>query len=367
MGSSYDIVVIGGGLVGGAIAVGCAFGGASVAIADGRDIAHRASRSNNGQVWVQGKGEGFSEYANLTQRSAAAWPRLAEQLGKMTDIDVEFSQPGGVNFCLDQSEMDMRSNIIDRMTRVGTAADARMMTREAIQELVPLALGPKVVGGTYCPHDAHLNPMRMMYALHKALILHGGAYLSNLIIDTIERDGRNFIIRSGASLVKAEKVVICAGLGSDKLAAQVGLAMPVYPYQGQLIITERTHRMPAFLTSAVRQTADGTFQIGTSRKHAGFDTSVQVKTLQGMATRAATCLPALASLSIIRTWSCLRIMTPDGYPIYDESETFPGAFGITCHSGITLAASHAFEVANAVLNGSIRDNYRQFSADRFNV
>ena len=46
----------------------------------------------------------------------------------------------------------------------------------------------------------------------------------------------------------------------------------------------------------------------------------------------------LGTANVVRSWAALRVMTQDGFPIYDESETHPGAFTVCCHSGVTLAA-----------------------------
>ncbi|HQT77710.1 MAG TPA: hypothetical protein PLD10_11715 [Rhodopila sp.] len=48
-------------------------------------------------------------------------------------------------------------------------------------------------------------------------------------------------------------------------------------------------------------------------------------------------MPALKDTSIIRMWAALWVMAPDGFPIYQQSARFPGAFAATCHSGVTLA------------------------------
>ena len=67
----------------------------------------------------------------------------------------------------------------------------------------------------------------------------------------------------------------------------------------------------------------------------------------------------------MRTWSALRIMSPDGFPIYDESETHPGVFVVTCHSGVTLAAVHALELAPEILAGRLSERLAPFSPKRF--
>src|SRR5579863_9830596 len=95
---AYDLIVIGGGLVGGAIAWGAAREGASVALIDQGDIAFRAARGNFGLVWVQSKGAGMPAYAHWTRTSAELWPELADALADAADIDVALKQRGGLAF-----------------------------------------------------------------------------------------------------------------------------------------------------------------------------------------------------------------------------------------------------------------------------
>ena len=75
-----DVTVIGGGLVGCAIAYGLLRLGKRVAMLDEGDVAFRAARGNFGLVWVQGKGLGLPAYGTWTQLSARRWPELAAAL-----------------------------------------------------------------------------------------------------------------------------------------------------------------------------------------------------------------------------------------------------------------------------------------------
>lgn len=107
--------VIGGGLVGSAVAWGLARRGAKVVVLDEGDDALRASRGNFGLVWVQSKGDGMPDYADWTRRSAEIWPQLAAAIGAEEGVDVGLRQPGGIEPCLDDTEMAERELQIRRM------------------------------------------------------------------------------------------------------------------------------------------------------------------------------------------------------------------------------------------------------------
>ena len=77
--------------------------------------------------------------------------------------------------------------------------------------------------------------------------------------------------------------------------------------------------------------------------------------------------PALAQAQLVRSWGALRVMSPDGLPIYQESEAVPGAFLITCHSGITLAAAHARLMPNWILGRDGAPDLEVFGEARFAV
>src|SRR5262249_61745632 len=95
----------------------------------------------------------------------------------------------------------------------------------------------------------------------------------------------------------------------------------------------------------IRQTEAGTVMIGDSREETTDETVLDLSIAAVEADRARRMFPALGKLNVIRTWSGIRVMTQDGFPIYDQSETYPGAFVVGCHSGVTLAANHALALA----------------------
>src|SRR5262245_66459891 len=135
----YDAIVIGGGLVGSAIAYGLARAGLKAALLDEGDVAFRASRGNFGLVWVQSKGDGAPHYQRWTRQSADEWPLIAEELATKTGISVGHHRPGGLHLCLNEAEFEARRATMERMqVQSGNFGfDYRMLEHDELAHLLP--------------------------------------------------------------------------------------------------------------------------------------------------------------------------------------------------------------------------------------
>ena len=361
------VAIVGGGLVGAALGYGMRDLGKRLAILDEGDIAYRAARGNFGLVWVQGKGFGMPSYGAWTQRSAAAWPAFAADIQKTTGIDVALRQPGGVHVCVTREELDARAKRIEELLAQPRFPRYRIevLDRAGVQA----KMGPvgDIAGGTWCAQDGECNPLRLLRALRAGIAASGGALLTDHRVDRIDRAGERFVLHTAQGAVVADRVVLAAGLGNARLAPMVGLAAPVSPNKGQILVTERVPRFLDSVVETIRQTDEGTVLIGDAQQDAGFDTSLDAGVMSAMAARAARTFPALADVRVVRAWAALRVMSPDGFPIYAQSRASPGAWVVTCHSGVTLAAVHAAVLAPAIRAGALPPECAAFGADRFHV
>ncbi len=360
-----EVAIVGGGLVGAAIGYGLARAGARVLLIDGDEGAPCASRGNFGLVWVQGKGENCPAYARWTMLSADLWPAFADELADATGIDVGYSRPGGVTLALSEAELAAERAVLERIRGEG-GVDFEPLDRAPLAEMLP-GLGPEVVGGTYSRADGHANPLFLLRALRAGIAAHGGRCRGGLRVAAIAARDGGFRISAGGETLFAERVVVAAGLGSGALAASLGVAVPLAPEHGQLLVTERVRPLFDIPTDAVRQTREGSFLIGYSHNDFGLDTAARPEIMRDIARRALRLFPFLGGLRVVRSWGALRILAPDGLPIYQESPRHPGAYVATCHSGVTLAAVHALRLAPWIAGGAPPEGLDAFAAGRFDV
>jgi hydrogen cyanide synthase HcnC len=364
----FDAIVIGGGLVGTAIGYGLVRGGLSVALVDEGDVAYRASRGNFGLVWVQTKGLGAPHYQRWTRRSAETWPSLAVELEARTGIPLGLEQNGGLQLCLGEAEFARRRAMMDQMRREAGnfGFDYKMLDHDELAAMLP-GLGPAVTGASWTPYDGHVNSLQLFHALHTGFAARGGAYLPRSTVTEAHAAPGDFSVTAAGEEIAAPKIVLAAGLGNADLAPLFGLSAPVRPQRGQVLVTERTSKAWPLPLGSIRQTPEGTIMLGSSEEEVGLNTGQKPEVMQQIARRAVQCFPWLAELQIVRAWAALRVMPPDGLPIYDESERCPGAFTANCHSGVTLAGAHANLFAPMVAAGALDPVLAPFSAKRFDV
>ncbi|KIR18100.1 Hydrogen cyanide synthase subunit HcnC precursor [Pseudomonas fluorescens] len=349
------------------IAFGLALLGRQVSVLDEGDDAIRAARGNFGLLWVQGKGYRMSPYAQWTRESVALWPRFAAALQADTGIDVHLRQQGGFQLCLSDVEMAEESHRLGWL-RDAFAGDYPFELLDATQLRARLpGIGPDVVGGCFSPMDGHVNPLKLLRSLYAACQARGVKLINGHHVEAIDTGTKGFELRAGEQRWAARQVVLAAGLGNRTLGARVGLDVPVQPNRGQILVTERLEPFLQYPTTYVRQTDEGTLQLGDSHESTGFDDGTGSQVMAAIARRAVQCFPRLGQVRLVRAWGALRVMSADGFPIYEMPQGCPGLSIVSCHSGVTLAAAHALRLAPWIAGEFDDPAVKPFGLHRFNL
>ncbi|MCG8273948.1 FAD-binding oxidoreductase [Aquamicrobium sp. NLF2-7] len=349
-----DVLIVGGGVVGASIAYGLATEGARVGILDAEDSDFSASRGNFGMISISNKGFNNLAYFQLSFASSRMWPEFANTLREKTGIDPAFDLKGKIYISVGDPEFAAHAEkVAEYARRVGADYRHDILNRTDLQHMLgKVQLGERVAGGSFSPLDGIAEPLKLYSGLLNAVLLHGGWLLRDHRVARILHQNGLFTVEGQWGTLSAPRLVIAAGLGTPDLASQVGIPVKVRPQRGQMMVTERVEQsFPYPVSGLLRQNPEGTIMIGVSTEEVGYGDRTTVPVLKSLAMKAVERLPDLGSVQINRCWAALRPRTEDGYPVYQESLEFPGAFVITCHSGITLAALHKRLLPQWILGG----------------
>lgn len=362
-------LIVGAGLVGLSLAYGLARRGVRVTLLDAGEGEPRAAQGNFGLVWGQGKGLGMSAYADLSLDACADWRPFAEELGARSGVDVGYRGGGGVDLCLDHTEAEIRREEYAVATRARPDYAARLgvefLDNRQLAECLP-GIGGEIPLGSWSPHDGACDPLALVQALHLACLSLGVEYRPGWRASRIDALASGFEARSVEGLcARGERLLLAAGLDTARLGAPLGLGAPLSAVRGQLMVTERIALAPRLPTPQVRQTRHGGFLCGETHERVGRNLDTTPSMLTAIARDSLRIYPFLSAARVVRAWAALRVMTPDGCPVYHASARYPGAYAVSCHSGVTLASVHAGRLAGALLDDRLETDFAAFSAARF--
>ncbi|POF34056.1 NAD(P)/FAD-dependent oxidoreductase [Roseibium marinum] len=362
-----DYAIIGGGVVGLSVAWGLLKRGRSVTVIDGDDGSFRASRGNFGLVWVQSKGMNQPRYAQWSQQSVKAWRAFSDELRGNTGYDVGLEQNGGYDFHFSEETLAETVRKYETLkAKLNGDYPYEILGHNELRREEP-EIGPKVIGAILHHQDGHANPLKLLKALADDVRRLGGRILNDKTVKSVSRTGSFKLECSDGTTVEAAKTVLSAGLGATELGPNMGFKAPIRPQRGQVLITEKLPRIMNRPSLIARQVEEGGVQIGATNEEVGFDDTVTLEGLAGLAETAIETYPVLGKAQLVRSWGALRVLSPDGLPIYQKSTEMPGAYLVTCHSGITLAAAHARFIPEWLEETPDAPDLEVFNEDRFAI
>jgi glycine/D-amino acid oxidase-like deaminating enzyme len=338
--NAYDVVVIGGGIVGAACAAECAAEKLKVAIVEARIVGGGATAAGMGHLVVMDDSE--AQFA-LTRYSQQLWDEISDELPR----EVEHDACGTIWIAADDDEMAEAR----RKARVYSdrAVTVEILDAHSLVEAEP-QLRPGLVGGLRVPGDSVIYPPCAAQFFVDQALARGGELFLGAAVETITADGIR--LRDGTS-ISAGVIVNSAGSWSPQLTS----GLKVKKRKGHLVITDRypnflRHQLVelGYLKSAHSVTADsvafniqprktGQLLIGSSRQYDVDESYVDVPILTRMLDRAVEYLPGLRKLSSLRTWTGFRAATPDKLPLIGPHAEHKRLYLATGHEGLGITTS----------------------------
>ena len=343
-GRSYDVVVVGAGIVGSACAYFLARAGLTVAVVERGTVASGTTGAGEGNILVSDKAPGPElELARLSNR---LWRELGDQLGPAAELEPK----GGLVVAAGSQQRKQLDAFA--ATQAVAGVQTRPVAPDDLPELEPhLAAG--LAGGVFYPQDMQVQPM-MAAALLLRLARNLGAdvHLRTEVTGVQTATGRVTGVRTSRGALAAGQVVNAAGPWAGQLASLAGLSLPVLPRRGFIVVTEP---LPILIrhkvytadyvanvasgsaeletSTVIEGTAGGTILIGASRERVGFDRSSSLRVVGMLAGQATRLFPVLAEARAIRFYRGFRPYCPDHLPVIGADGRLPGLLHACGHEG----------------------------------
>lgn len=332
------VVVIGGGVIGCAVAERLSLDGHHVTLLERDQLACRASGAAAGELSPQTTTARPDE---LALRSLELFPELVARVEKESLINVEYRVQEGLQPAFNEEEaVALR------------ASGGRWLDAQACRKAEP-ALSTDVIGAVLLEH-AHLTPPRFVRALARAAAARGAAIFEGTPVTGFETAGgevRQVVTPAGSH--EADWAVIAAGPWSREVASAVGVDLDVRPQRGQLAALDPgglvLSRSIFWSNGYLVPKADGTIIAGGTEEDSGFDDRPTVSGIATLLELACRLAPGLGAASLQRAWAGLRPVTHDGRAIVAAVGP-PNLIVATGHhrKGILLAPLAAMQVASIV-------------------
>ncbi|MGP0579559.1 NAD(P)/FAD-dependent oxidoreductase [Paenibacillus peoriae] len=354
-----DLVIVGGGIIGTAIAYYAAKSGMKVVLAERGEIAGGTSSRCDGNILAIDKEPGFDSRMSLVSQE------LVAELARELEDEFEYRAPGSILVCENDQEMQAAEQWVARQQQEGLPF--RMLDQQNLREEWP-HLAKDLPGGLECATDSAVNPVLMTYALAEAARRMGARLLPRTPIQSVLKDEEGNVrgVETTNGVIRAGAVVLAAGVWTRSIGHSLGLDLPIMPRKGHILVSARMssignrkvmefgYLMSKFggqrsvdelyekygVALVFEPTASQNILIGSSRQFVGMDTRVDQQVIRLIARRAIRFFPALANVPLMRAYTGLRPWTPDHLPIVSAVDEVPGLFIASGHEGdgISLAA-----------------------------
>jgi glycine oxidase len=331
----FDLIVVGGGVIGLACAWRAAQRGLDVVVLERTRPGAGASGVAAGMLAPVGEATwGEERLLELALDSHARWPRFASELATATGRDVGHLELGALHVALDRDEGGELLRRFELMREHGL--EASWLRPSDCRALEP-GLASGGAGGVHAPHESAVDPSALVPALALAFEGVGGSIVIAEAAEPLLQRGRLAGVRSSDGREwRSPATVLAAGAWSAPTWLPPEARPPIRPVKGQIltlggssasppceriVVTERVYLVPR---------PDGRLVVGATVEEQGFDTRVTAGGVHELLREAYRALPEVAELELVEATAGLRPTTPDNLPLIG-----PGAI-----EGLILATGH---------------------------
>lgn len=353
--SHTEVAIIGGGIVGCAIAYYVSKAGIDCTLIEKGDLVSGTSSRCDGNVTIVDKDPGFDSQMSLVSQE------LILELYKELDLPFEYRALGSILVCDNEEEMDAAKKWVETQSKAGLKF--HVLNPIDIRQESPY-FADDIPGGLVCETDSLINPYLFCYSLVDKAKQFGLKLRTHSEVTAITKN-EDFTIETTNGTIVAKKVVNAAGVWAPFIGKMLDIHIPIIPRKGHILVGARQkpimmrnvmefgYLMNKFgrerkvdertkghgVALVLEPTESQNFLLGSSRQFVGYDGSVDINVVETMAKRALRFFPKIDDFKMIRTYTGFRPWTEDHLPIISSVEKVPGFYIAAGHEGdgISLA------------------------------
>jgi glycine oxidase len=311
-----DVVVIGAGVQGCAVALRLAQAGRSVLVLERAIPGAEASSAAAGILSPGVEAEEPGPFLDLCNASLARYRAFAEELERLSGVAVGYRGGGTLEVAFDDATARVLAARAEQLARHGLPVE--VLDGEGTRRLEP-GLGPQARGALWFRDEASLDPRLLARALYVAAHRAGARFLTGQVGRIAISGGRASGVEHDRGRIEAGAVVLAAGSWSPLVE---GSGLPpgaVRPVRGQIALLDAR---PPLLSRVVFSDkgyvvprADGRVLCGSTMEEVGFERGVTAGGIASVLALAIEIAPGLAGAALVETWSNFRPASPDGWPV----------------------------------------------------
>jgi glycine oxidase len=363
-----DIIVVGAGVIGSAVAYELTRRGASVQLIDDRPPGMGATQASAGMLAPFTEAKDRDEaFLDLAVRSLDLYDAFVARVVETSKMPVGYRRAGTMDVASTAERMASLRDVARRLKARGVALS--VLDADAAREEEP-QLGDAVAGALLIPAHGYVNAGELTRALVAAARTHD-AHLVEARVRSIGQRAGVITVETGRGVLSADVVVVAAGSWSGRIDIAGAEPLPVRPVRGQLLHLAwqgtPLHRVTWGDRCYLVPWEDGTLLVGATMEEVGFDERTTVDGVNRLLTAACELVPTASVAAVLSARAGLRPGTPDALPLIGWSNAMPNLMYATGHfrNGVLLCPLTAQLVADAVLDGAVDSALKATNPQRF--
>jgi glycine oxidase len=366
--ASPDVVIIGAGIIGTAVAyrLACATKLRTLVIERGSPGCE-ASNAAAGVLAVASGQARQGALLNLRRESARLFPALVAALEDETGIDVGYCRNGFLSLAFSDTEAEDLVALLEHRKQQGFPCE--LLSAVEALSLEP-SVNPAISAAAFFAEDNSIESDRLVTALVVAAQRRGVRFLFDTAVQSMRADSESVTLQLKHDKMEAALVIVAAGAWSGELLATCGVKAPLRPARGEMAAVRplgwRVRHTLAAQGGYLVPRRSGEVFVGSTMAFVGFDKLVTEAGVATLLHRGAMLLPALPRSTLVRTWAGLRSCPTIRRPIIAPLPGLPKVILATGHhrNGILLAPITAPLVTDLVTGSQPAVPLRPFSFRR---